>query len=118
MSERAETTRTINVKIADVKSQLSRLIDTVSHEGTRVLIEQAGTPVAALVSVEDLQRLDQQDEQRESRFAVVDQMREAFKDVPPEEIERRVVAIIRGLREANEATIRAEEQALAERRPA
>jgi hypothetical protein len=49
---------------------------------------------------------------------VIDQMREAFKDVPPEEIERNIVAIIREMREANEAASGPEEQVAPERRPA
>ena len=57
-------------------------------------------------------------EVRDERFAVVAQMREAFKDVPPDEIERNVVAIIREMREANEATSGPEKQVTSERRPA
>ena len=122
-----------------------------------MLIEKAGIPVAAVVSVGDLERLTRLDREwaagtralqefsaafqdvpvaeleervaqiiaegrardgaerdnvakRDARFAVIDQMREAFKDVPPEEIERNVVAIIREMREANEASIKSEEQ--------
>jgi hypothetical protein len=57
-------------------------------------------------------------EEREQRFAVIDQMREAFTDVPPEAIERDVVALIREMRAANEVSVRSKEQAAAERRPA
>jgi prevent-host-death family protein len=157
MTEQEPSTQTM--KISDVKAKLSSLVKEVYRQQTRVLVEKAGIPVAALVSVQDLQRLAQLDEQRaerrrvlesmrepfrgvpaeeieretakavaevraemaaerERRFAVIDQMREAFKDVPPEEIERNVVAIIRGMREANEASIKPEEQVAVERRPA
>jgi prevent-host-death family protein len=129
------------MKISDVKARLSSLVNEVYRHETRVLVEKAGIPVAALVSVEDLERLIRLDEQRaeeieretakavaevrtetaaerERRFEVIDQMREAFKDVPPEEIERNVVAIIREMREANEAASGPEEQVAPERRPA
>src|SRR5215203_5502440 len=56
-------------------------------------------------------------EVREERFAVVGQMREAFKDIPLKEIERDVVALIRELREVDEIVLRAEEQASLARRP-
>jgi len=148
---------TQTMKISDVKARLSSLVNEVYRKETRVLIEKAGIPVAALVSVGDLERLTRLDREwaagtralqefsaafqdvpvaeleervaqiiaegrardgaerdnvakRDARFAVIDQMREAFKDVPPEEIERNVVAIIREMREANEASIKSEEQ--------
>jgi prevent-host-death family protein len=147
----AEST-TRAMKISEVKARLSSLVNDVYREETRILVEKAGIPVAALVPIRDLRLLAQLDEERaerrrvldsmrepfrgvpaeeieretakavaeerERRFSVVDQMREAFKDVSPDEIERDVVAIIREMREAREATIRLEEQAAAERRPA
>lgn len=118
MPEQVPMTQTMNLKISDVKSQLSRLVDAVSDQETRVVIEKAGIPVAALVSVADLERLARFEREREERFAVIDRMREAFKDVPSEEIERNVVAIIREMREADEAAISPEDQTAAERRPA
>ena len=155
MIDQEPATRTM--KISDVKARLSSLVNEVYRKETRVLIEKAGIPVAALVSVGDLERLTRLDREwaagtralqefsaafqdvpvaeleervaqiiaegrardgaerdnvakRDARFAVIDQMREAFKDVPPEEIERNVVAIIREMREANEASIKSEEQ--------
>jgi prevent-host-death family protein len=114
MIEQEPATRTM--KISDVKARLSSLVNEVYRQKTRVLVEKAGIPVAALVPVRDLQRLAHAE--REEHFAVIEQMREAFKDVPPEEIERNVVAIIREMREANEATRRPEEQVTVERRPA
>lgn len=47
---------------------------------------------------------------RDDLFAIIDEMREAFNDVPPEEIERNAVAIVRQLRQADEAAIATEEQ--------
>ena len=55
---------------------------------------------------------------REDRFAIIGQMREAFKDVPAEEIERNVFRIIWGMRETSEPLIRLEEQIAPERGPA
>ena len=114
MTEQGPATRTM--KISEVKARLSSLVNDVYHRETRVLVEKAGIPVAALVSVQDLQRIAEAE--RERRFAVIDQMREAFKDVPPEEIERNVVAIIREMREAHAVTSGSAEQVAVERRPA
>jgi prevent-host-death family protein len=119
MIEQKPVTRTM--KISDVKAKLSSHVNDVYRKEKRVLVEKAGIPVAALVSIEDLERLVQMDEaraERDQRFAVIDQMREAFEDVPPEEIERDVVALIREMREANEVSSKPEEQGAAERRSA
>lgn len=92
---------TQTMKISDVKNKLSSLVNEVYRKETRVLVEKAGIPVAALVSADDLERLtrlDQESQARERRFAVLARMREAFKDVPLEEIERetaRAVAEVR-----------------------
>jgi prevent-host-death family protein len=55
------------MKISDVKARLSSLVNEVYRHETRVLVEKAGIPVAALVSVEDLERLIRLDEQRAER---------------------------------------------------
>jgi prevent-host-death family protein len=76
------------MKISDVKARLSNLVNEVYREKTRVLIEKAGIPVAALVSIEDLERLAQLDKERAERRRVLESMREPFRGVPAEEIER------------------------------
>ena len=99
MREQEPMTRTL--KISDVKNGLSRLVNEVYRKEARVLIEKSGIPVAALVSAEDLARLAQLDrerEERERRFAVLDRMRAAFKDVPPEEIERETAKAVAEVR--------------------
>jgi prevent-host-death family protein len=76
------------LKISDVKARLSSLVNEVYRKETRVLIEKAGIPVAALVSIEDLERLAQLDMERAERRRVLESMREPFRGVPAEEIER------------------------------
>ena len=101
MHEQKPTTQTM--KISEVKSQLSSLVDAVSHTGTRVLIVKSGIPVAAIVSAADLRRLSQFDREREELFEAIDRMREAFKDVPAEEIEEETDRIIARNRAADRA---------------
>lgn len=86
MREPAPMTQTM--KISDVKNTLSSLVTRVYRKEHRVLVEKSGIPVAAIISADDLARFEQLEREREERFAVIDRMREAFKDVPPEEIER------------------------------
>jgi prevent-host-death family protein len=76
------------MKISDVKARLSSLVNEVYRQETRVLVEKAGIPVAALVSVQDLQRLAQLDDERAERRRVLESMREPFRGIPAEEIER------------------------------
>ncbi len=100
---------TETMKISEVRGQLNTLVNRVYRKETRVLVEKSGIPVAAIVSTEDLKRLDQLDAEREADFAVVDELREAFKDVPPEELEREAERAIAEVR----AEMRAERDAAA-----
>lgn len=84
MREQDPATRAM--KISDVKNQLSSLVNEVYRKETRVLVEKAGIPVAALVSAEDLEQLARLDAQRAERRRVVNAMREPFRGVPAEEI--------------------------------
>jgi prevent-host-death family protein len=95
MIEQEPETRTM--KISDVKAKLSSLVNEVYRQQTRVLIEKAGIPVAALVSVQDLQRLAQLDEQRADR-RVLESMREPFRGVPAEEIKRETAKAVAEVR--------------------
>jgi prevent-host-death family protein len=86
MCEQHPTTQTM--KISDVKIKLSRLVHSVYWREPRVLVEKSGIPVAAIISANDLERLSQLERERAERFKVIDELREAFKDAEPEEIER------------------------------
>lgn len=76
------------MKISDVRGQFNTLVNQVYRREARVVVEKSGIPVAALVSTEDLKRLNQLDRERAERFSILDEMRAAFEDVSPEELER------------------------------
>lgn len=103
------------MKISQVKNALSRVVNGVHHDGTRVVIERNGVPIAAIVSFSDLRKLvhyerSNRDQEVEELFAVMDRAREAFKDVPIEEIERetdRAIAEIRAKDRAVRASLAA-----------
>ncbi len=101
MREQEPTTQTM--KISDVKSKLSSLVNEVYRKETRVLVEKSGIPVAAIISADDLTRLAQLEQERAQRFEVIDRVREAFRDVPAAEIEQETDRIIAGLRVTNRA---------------
>ena len=75
------------MKASDVRQQWSQLLNKVFRGQTRVVVEKSGIPVAAVISSEDLKRFTQMEEQRAERFKALDNMRDAFKDVPQEELE-------------------------------
>jgi prevent-host-death family protein len=76
------------MKISEVKNQLSSLVDAVYRRERRVLVEKAGIPVAALVSVDDLRRLGQLDRAWNERTEAIERFSEAFADIPTMEAER------------------------------
>jgi prevent-host-death family protein len=47
------------ISIADVKRGFADVVGTVRHRHQRFIIERRGTPVAALVPLEDLARLEE-----------------------------------------------------------
>ncbi len=110
MPEQRPDTRTM--KISEVKNQLSSLVNEVYRGETRVVIEKAGTPVAVLISAEDLPRLARMDEQYAERRRVLEAMREPFRDVSEEEIEREAAKAVAEVR----AEMRAEREALLSQR--
>jgi prevent-host-death family protein len=110
MREQEPMTQTM--KISDVKNTLSSLVNKVYRKETRVLVEKAGIPVAALVSAEDLKRLDQLDERDRQAREVLEAMRAPFRGVPPEEIQQEADKAIAEVRtERRAARARAEEAA-------
>ncbi len=104
-----EEPETRAVKISEVKSALSTFINEVNRGETRVLIEKSGIPVAALVSMRDLERLARLDEQDREAWAVLEAMRAPFRDIPHEEIERETAKAVAEVR----AEMRAEREAAA-----
>jgi prevent-host-death family protein len=74
------------IKATEARDRLPQLLNSVHRGEGRVVIERSGIPVAAIVSPEDLAALDRMDQQRAELAGVLSEMREAFKDVPQEEI--------------------------------
>jgi len=88
------------MKASDARQQFSQLLNEVFRRETRVIVEKSGIPVAAIISAEDFTRLARMEEDERRRdFAVLDELRQAFKDVPEEEIEREVNRAVTQVRE-------------------
>ncbi len=86
------TTRTM--KISVVKNTLSSLVNEVYRKETRVLVEKAGIPVAALVSADDLARLNQLDRTWDEGTHALERFSEALAGIPVDELEAKIDQII------------------------
>jgi len=51
---------TTRVSVSKAKAELSALMAAVAYQGQHVIIERRGRPMAALVSVDDLEQLDRE----------------------------------------------------------
>ena len=86
MTKNERTTQTMTA--TDARQHFASAINQVARHETEIIVEKSGVPVAAIVSIEDYRRLKDQDAQRARRFKIMDEVRAAFADVPPEELER------------------------------
>ena len=87
-------TTAITIERTAVKDQFAELLDRVSRGEARVVVTQDGTTLAALVSVDDLRRLEQLDREWNERTKAIERFSQAFADVPTEEAEEEVARII------------------------
>ena len=85
---------TQTIAASEARQHFSQLLNQVFRRERRIVIEKSGVPVAALISADDLEQLRRLEEQRREDFAVLDRIREAFRGVPAEEIEREVARAV------------------------
>ena len=76
------------LKFTEARPQLSELLNRVFRREARIIIKKGDIPVAALVSLNDLERLEKWDAEWEEGFEILDEIGAAFAGVSPEEIER------------------------------
>lgn len=99
MTGEREEPMTQTMKAMEARNQWSKLLNRVYRRETRVVVEKSGVPVAALVSMDDLRRLQGLDSSRADDFKALEATRAAFKDIPDEELEREVNRAFREGRE-------------------
>src|SRR6478736_4494768 len=78
-------TPTESLKFTETRSRLSSLVDSVFQRKTRIRVYKGNTPVAAIVSIADLERLERYDRDREQALLGIGKIAEGFRDVTPEE---------------------------------
>ena len=82
------------VNVTDARARWRDLLNRVFRREARVIIERNGIPVAALVSAEDLRRLEQLDARRRADEELLARMSAAFSDLSEAEIEEGVAAAV------------------------
>ena len=88
MGNPSTTTQTMD--LAAARQRFGEVVVRVSRREARLLVEENGTPVAAIVSADDLRCLDQVEAQWEKRFEAMREFSGAFVDVPVDELEWQV----------------------------
>jgi|KBSMisStandDraft_5_1062788.scaffolds.fasta_scaffold775590_2 prevent-host-death family protein len=90
--------KTRAIKLTEARSTFSALVNDVYRTHDRVIVEKSGIPVAAIVSVTDLERLDQLDRQRAADIELLKRFASHFENVSPEELEAEVAKAIAEVR--------------------
>jgi prevent-host-death family protein len=90
--------RTRAVKLTEARSTFSSIVNEVYRDHNRVVIEKSGIPVAAIVSVTDLERLDRLDVQRAADNEILNRFASHFANFSTEELEAEVAKAIAEVR--------------------
>lgn len=83
------------LKASDVRQRWSEVVNQVARDKIRVIVEKSGVPVAGLVSPQDLGWLQERDRRLAELRDTMNEMRQAFDDVPQEEFDRELVRAVR-----------------------
>jgi prevent-host-death family protein len=87
------------IAVAEANATLSELMSRVAHGGERIVIERHGRPMVAIVTMEDLARIEGTIREEEGTDPLL-RFVGAWGDVPDEEIDR-IVELIYAERELN-----------------
>lgn len=80
-----------SVTAMEARKNFGNMLNKVALKDDKYIISRAGKPIAAVVSISELERMEQSEEEaREEFYAWVDDMRAKCKGTKPKEIERLV----------------------------
>lgn len=74
----------VRLAAEDASQNLSALLCRVQHGGETVILEEAGKPMAAVIPLEQYEKMMQE---REARFSIIDKIRDSVPDYPEDEID-------------------------------
>jgi prevent-host-death family protein len=99
------------LKFTQARQNLSQVVNRVARREARIIVEKSGVPVAAIVSTDDLQRLDEMDARSQAQMEAMSRISEAFADVPLDQLERQVALALAEVRDE----MRAEDETASQR---
>lgn len=88
------TIPTESLKFTEARSKLSTILDRVFQRETRIRLYKGSTPVAAVVSIADLERLERDDQERSARIAELERIMQPFADISPDVLEAEIARAI------------------------
>lgn len=87
--------KTKKLKASETKQRFEAVLDEVSREKTRIVVEKSGSPIAAVIPAHDLRRLQSLDAEEDALLA---RMGAAFSDLTEEQIVEGVARAIEDVR--------------------
>jgi prevent-host-death family protein len=86
---------TIYMGAREARSKFADILGRVHYSGETVIVERSGKPMVAMIPVELFEKLIAE---RDTRFAILDRLREKLPIVPEEEVAEDVAAAIAAVR--------------------
>ena len=83
------------ISAVQARGKLGQILEEVYYRGDQYIIERAGKPMAAVVPIEQYERLERA---RERFFALVEKIQSRSQEADPEEVERDVLAVVEAIR--------------------
>ncbi len=81
---------TETISVAEARENFSDVVTRPLRGEGRVIVEQAGTPIGAIVSMDDVRRLEQLDREWDEFEDVLRRTQSGFEGIPPDEIEQEI----------------------------
>jgi prevent-host-death family protein len=99
MRQKPPETQTMTA--SETRQQFANAINQVVRDDVRIVVEKNGAPVVAIISTEDLRRLEKLDARDQRAWEVLEAMSKPFEGVSPEEIEAETERIMAEIKEEN-----------------
>lgn len=109
MTDQRRVRRTADV--SDVGEQLGALLGHVARGQVRLVVQQDGKDVAAVISASDLERLEMLDRRAAEGWKAIQEIWARNADIDPEEAERDIAEAIAEVRAAARAKAKAKASA-------
>jgi prevent-host-death family protein len=86
------------ISAAEARANFSQLVSEAGYAGRATVIQRNNRPIAVIVGYEQYLELRRQNGERETRFAVYDEIRARNPEAQPEQVEADVVAAVPAVR--------------------